>query len=127
MNLYPYIIRVAENLFARSCISLGHRVNIDVFRKYIGVLSVIWAVGILTRILILYKNEKTRLIKWIEIGISAAEAILSGLMLADANLYSESNGWICVKVIFFIVLVVNLAELAGSIYRLIRDQFVMKQ
>lgn len=127
MNLYPEIVRVAEDLFARSGMPLGHRVNIDVFRKYIGILNIFWAAGIITQVLVLYKGSKSRYIEWIGNGLSAAEAILSGIMLTDKSLYSDSSGWIGMKVIFFIILIVNIAELAGSIFRMIRDQFVMKQ
>lgn len=127
MNMYPEILRVAEVLFARSGIPLGHRISIEVFRKYIVILSLFWAAGILLRILILHRGEKLRHIKWMEIGLSAGEAVLSGLMLSDKSLYTENSGWIGVKVIFFIVLVVNIAELSGSAYRMIRDHIVMNR
>ena len=124
MNLYPEIVTLGENTFARSGLPLGHRVEVEVFRKYVGILTVFWVVGIISRVLTLQSGRKGTRLKWVEIAMSAAEAIIAGIMLSDRNLYSESSGWIGIKVIFFIILVVNLAEIIGSLFRIFRDRII---
>ena len=53
MNLYPEIVTLCENTFARSGLPLGHRVELEVFRKYVGILTIFWIVGIISRVLTL--------------------------------------------------------------------------
>ena len=124
LNLYPSIVTLAENTFVRSGLPLGHRIVIEVFRRYVGVLTVFWVSGIVIRVLILQKGEKGKSLLWAETGLSVAEALLAGIMLADRNLYADTGGWIGFKVIFFIVLVVNLAETGGGLFRMVRDRVV---
>ncbi len=127
MNLYPSIVTLAENTFAKSGLPLGHRIVIEVFRRYVGVLTVLWAAGIVIRVLVLQKGEKGMGLLWTEIGLSVAEASLAGIMLADRNLYADTGGWIGFKVIFLIVLVVNLAEIGGGLFRIVRERIVGKE
>ncbi len=127
MNLYPSIVTLAENAFAKSGLPLGHQIVIEVFRRYVGVLTVFWTAGIVSRVLILQKGEKGIVLEWTEIGLSAAEAVLAGIMLTDRNLYIDAGGWIGFKVIFLIVLVVNLAEIGGGLFRMVRERIVGKE
>jgi len=124
MNLYPSIVTLGENLFFHSGFSLGHRVVIEVFRRYIGILTIIWAAGIVLRVIVLQKGVKPRRMMIAELGLSGAEALLSGLMLSDHRLYSYEVGWIGFKVILFIVLVVNLVEVGRGIFRIVRERVV---
>ncbi|RKX76832.1 MAG: hypothetical protein DRP49_02830 [Spirochaetes bacterium] len=124
MNLYPSIITLGENLFSRSGFALGHRVIVEVFRRYIGLLTVLWTLGIVFRVIVLYKGEKFKWLKFFEAGLSAAEALLAGIMLFDHRLYSYEQGWIGFKVVLVIVLVVNLVEVGSRFFQMLRNRVV---
>ncbi|MCK5735205.1 MAG: hypothetical protein KAH21_01955 [Spirochaetaceae bacterium] len=124
MNLYPSILTLGENLFTRSGLMLGHRVVIEVFRRYIGVLTILWAAGIVFRVTTLHKGEKGKGLMLGELGLSGAEVLLSGIMLFDSRLYYDVHGWIGFKVIFVIILVVNLFEIGSGVFRMVRERVV---
>ncbi len=124
MNFYPSILTLGENLFTRSGLMLGHRVVIEVFRRYIGLLTILWAAGIIFRVATLHKGEKGKGLILGELGLSAAEALVSGIMFFDSRLYYDVNGWIGFKVILAIILVVNLAEIGAGVFRMVRDRVV---
>ncbi len=124
MNLYPSIVTLAENLFSRSGLPLGHRIVIEMFRRYIGFLTILWAGGIISGLLVLQKGEKGKGLMLGEMALSAAGALLMGIMLADSHLYTDVSGWVGFKVVFTIVLVVNLAEIGSGIFRIVRERVV---
>ncbi len=124
MNLYPSIITLGENLFSRTGFALGHRVIIEVFRSYIGLLTLLWTLGIVFRVIVLYKGEKFNWLKFFEFGLSAAVALLAGSMLFNHRLYYYEQGWIGFKVILVIVLVVNLVEIGSGLFRMVRNKVV---
>ena len=124
MNLYPSIVTLGENLFSRTGFALGHRVNIEVFRRYIGLLTLLWTLGIVFRVIVLHKGEKFKWLKFFEIGLSAAEALLVGIMLFNHQLYSYEQGWIGFKVVLVILLVVNLVEVGSGFFRMVRNRVI---
>ena len=124
LNVYPGIVTVAENAFAKSGLGPHHRLVVESFRMYVVVLSLIWAVGIVTRVLMLRTGEKSRKVEVTEVGLSLAEAVLDVVMLTDSSLFVPvgDGGWIGFKVVIAIALVANVGELIGGAYRLVRSR-----
>jgi hypothetical protein len=124
LNVYPGVVTAAEDLFGRTGIALGHRLVVPVFRRYVFVLTAIWIGEVITHILMLRGRQTLPRIGLAETAFSAAEAILAALMLADADLHTDSSGWIGFKVIFIILLVVNVAEVGWGLFRMVRNRIV---
>lgn len=111
MNLYPELLTRAEDLFLRSGLALGHRINIESFRVYILILSFLWAAEIGYNGMLLYRSTNSRRLKAAQMGINLASMAVHGFMIGDSRLYLDSTGLIGFKIIFIIVLVVETAEL----------------
>lgn len=124
LNIYPGIVALAENTFARTGLGPQHLLVIERFRFYVMILTVFWAFGIILRVLILRRGGKARGIELSEMGLSLAEATLSIIMLSDSSLFTAvgEGGWIGFKVIIAITLVVNIAEIAGGVFRSVRKR-----
>jgi hypothetical protein len=108
--VFPQIVTVMENLFGLTGIPLGHRIDVEVFGRFIPFITLFWLAEIIIRFYVI-KKGKSRKIRFIEAGKGGLELILVIVMLFWKNLYLNDTGWIGFRVIFLIVLAVGIAEI----------------
>ncbi|MBI9100934.1 MAG: hypothetical protein JEY99_00860 [Spirochaetales bacterium] len=112
--LAPQILSFAEESFLKSGLSLGHRINISVFRGWSVFLCLIWGEELIISLITLRTGKRGRGLKIYGMILSLFTILLMSLMLADKNLYLNDSGYIGFKLVFLIVLIVSAAEMIGE-------------
>jgi hypothetical protein len=113
MNFFPQIVTLAENLFERSTIMLGHRLDVTLFRVYMHFMSLAWILEILYHGLLLARGSVTRPAKLLEWLAAGTGLIILIALTSDSRVYLSYEGMLGFRLVFVILLCVNIAELAG--------------
>ena len=122
----PEIVTAAENSFLKSGLSLGHRLDVNVFRGWSYVLAGLWILEIVRQLAQIRRGGSTgfyRISGYVQSCLSIA---VTALMLADRRLYIEDRGYIGFKIIFIIVLAVTAIEFIGETGKLIAGRIRKK-
>ncbi len=117
INISPALITIAENLFETSTLELGHRINIDVFKKYLIFISISWFLDIIYHIFILVSQEKTKAIAIFDIIKESIGLILLSIMVFDSNLFTNFSNALGFRSIFAIIAIIASFELISKIYK----------
>ncbi len=117
LNFFPEIITQAEDLFQRSALQLGHRVSLPVFRGYVLLFSAIWIAELIYYGLILYgstAHRRLQSLKWTVEGASLAALVA---VVVDSRVYVDYSGLAGFRLVFTILLIVQLVETATLVVR----------
>lgn len=122
---YPHIIQDLENLYLRSGLSLGNRVNMEVFMFYIPIFVIQGVLQVVYHIILLRKEVKTEGLYIFDGIISLVDVVVSGVILAGGSLFIytvENSGLfsfstIGIKLLVIIGLVTGIGELIGKIVK----------
>jgi hypothetical protein len=116
MNFFPRITTLAEDLFQRSTIILGHRLNVPLFRIYMHVMSLAWVLELVQHGLNLARGSVTQLAKWLEWLAEVTGFIILVALISDSRVYLSYEGMLGFRLVFIILLCVNIAELASLVW-----------
>lgn len=122
---YPHIIQDLENLYLRSGLSLGNRVNMEVFMFYIPIFVIQGILQVVYHIILLRKEVKTEGLYLFDGIISLVDVVVSGIILAGGSLFIytvENSGLfsfstIGIKLIIIIGFVAGIGELIGKVVK----------
>jgi hypothetical protein len=118
-NIFPEVITLAEDVFVNSNIPLGHRIDLENFRFYLIFLSIIWSGEIVYNLTLFKAGSRKKYLVIMENILSGCEIIIFAKIIIDSSLYTYDTGLIGFKIIFGIVLVVNLVELIARNVKLL--------
>lgn len=116
-NVFPQIMTLTEEAFLLSTLSLGHRIVIEVFRRYVIVLTIILAFEIVYHAACLRAGDAKPWLRLAKTGITLATIILTAVMVGDMRLYAEYESIIGFRLIFVIALMGSIIELITDLVR----------
>lgn len=122
---YPQIVQDLENLYLRSGLSLGNRVNMEVFKFYIPIFVIQGVLQVIYHIILLRKEVKTEGLYIFDGIISIVDVVISGVILAGGSLFIYTAGntglfsfsTIGIKLLIIIGLVTGIGELIGKVVK----------
>jgi len=126
VNFFPSLFTAAEDLFTKTGLVLGHRLNMDLFASYIPALSVLWLAESALYGTLLGRGRWTRLTRIWQLITEVAGAILLLVIVADGRLYAPFcciTGW---RAVFLILGITGTVESVGLVWQLIKNHRVEK-
>lgn len=117
LAIYPGIISLLEELYMRSTLPLDHRVNLAIFPWYVAVFGLLWLFQLAHTLYGIRVGRKTRVLRWMESGYYALEALVALVMVGHSQLWI-GGGWRGVRLFFLLALGINIIELIYSLFRL---------
>lgn len=120
LNIHPEIFTVLEEAFLRSTLSLGHRLNIDLFRSYVIPMTILLAFGIVYHATCLRVDEQQPWVRLARTGMVLASLVLTALIVTDMRLYLDYTGMIGFRLIFVIALVGGVIELITEVVKYVK-------
>lgn len=132
INIYPEIVVYLEDLFEKGPFTLGNRVNMEVFRGYIIIFSLLGVMQVIYQILKLKSQVKGRALYLYNIVISIFDIIVAVTILKTGNLFiyigenrgllsTSSNG---IKILIIIGLIVSISELISKCVNYIKKEIL---
>lgn len=122
MNFFPQIISLAEYLFGKSPIVLQHRLDISYFRVYMHLMTLPWMLGIVQHGLLLARGSLTKpgkLLGWLAAGTGT---IILAALIWDSRVYLSYEGILGFRLVFLMLLLIKVAELAGFAWNALQDR-----
>ncbi len=111
LNVYPQIMSLAEQAFLRSGLSLGHRLNIDLFRNYVFVFTGILVLEIVYHGIGLRTGGREIWLRLTRTGLTLVSIVFTALLVGDMRLYTGYESILGFRLIFAIALGGNIIEL----------------
>jgi hypothetical protein len=127
VNGFPQIMTMAEELFMRSGLGIGHRLDIDRFRLYMHAISVAWMLEFIRYGLLLSRGIETRVAWWLERIAGGLSILVLALLVADSTVYPDYSGLLGFRLLFAILLCINLVEAGGMLWRDIKARVASRQ
>jgi hypothetical protein len=124
LNVYPEIFTAMEEAFLRSTLSLGHRLNVELFRSYIVVITIILAFEIVYHALGLRHSDSPPWLRLARTGITLATIVTTAIIVGDMRLYLNYENIIGFRLIFTISLVGNVIGLISEIVEYVKAKLV---
>ncbi|MBN2617478.1 MAG: hypothetical protein JXR64_04105 [Spirochaetales bacterium] len=127
--LYPEIIQNLENLFEKSTLTLGNKINLEVFKTFIPVFVVQGILEVSYHVALLKKEIKTRSFYIFELAIAIIGLIVTVVILQNKDMFIYKNGidaglfthsTIGFKVFVLVGLISGIGELISKIIKLIK-------
>jgi hypothetical protein len=122
MNFFPQVTTLAEDLFQKSTIMLGHRLDVPLFRIYMHFMSLAWILEMVQHGLILAHGSVTKPAKLLEWLAEGTGFILLVALVGDSRVYLSYEGMLGFRLVFVILLCVNIAELAWLAWNVLRNR-----
>lgn len=123
MNFHPGIVSAAEDLFLRSGLGIGHRINVSVFRVYMHVMSVIWLAELVFHGMMLAGVPRTGRLRALEAGAELGSLVVLAALVFDGRVYTGYTGIAGFQLVFILLFLIGLWELVGIAIR----EFKLKQ
>lgn len=120
MNSFPWIATLAEDLFVKSPVKLGHRLDISLFRVYMHFMSLAWTLELLQHGLILARGSVTKPVKLLEWLAKGSGFIILAALISDSRVYLSYEGMLGFRLVFILFLCINLAEMSGLVWVVLR-------
>ena len=117
MNFFPEILTTAENLFLQSGLGLGHRINIPLFRIYMHAISVAWIGELVYHGLLLYGIPRGKALIRLKFGAELASTVVLAALVADARVYLDYTGLVGFRLVFAIILVIQIWEIVSMLVK----------
>jgi len=132
INLYPDFIQLLENQFLKSGLSLGNRINMDVFSGYIYIFSALGLLQVYYHFKLLKKEIKTKSLYILDFVTSLSETIFMIIILSSDKLFiynGVNNGLFSkstlgIKLFIVISLVAGIGELISKLINYIKSEVV---
>jgi len=126
VNFIPTLISIAEKSFEKSTLTLGHYVNIDVFKTFLIFISILWIGQIIYHILLLFTGTITRKLALYDLCLEILSGILFISLLTNMNVYSNYSSILGFRAIFALVAVINIIEILSKLYKIFKYYSNMK-
>lgn len=134
INIYPEVIVVLENTFEKSGLTLGNRINMDVFRNYIYIFSGLGLLQVVYHIILLRKGIKSKGLYLFEACSALFDTVFVITILKTGTLFiynGLNNGiftksTIGFKLIMLISLVTGITELISIFIKYIKIEIKEK-
>lgn len=135
INIYPDVMILFENLFEKSGLTLGNRINMELFRNYILIFSGLGLLQILYHVQLLRKENKSKGLYRLDTFISLFNTVFVIIILKQGDLfiYNDINrglfttSTIGFKVMILIGLIIGIAELMSKLIKYIRIEIIEKK
>lgn len=127
VNFFPGVFTAAEDLFEKTGLVLGHRLNMELFAAYIPALSLLWLAEIGMYGTLLGRGRWNGVTRVWQLITEVAGAGLLLVIAADGRLFAPFcciTGW---RIIFLIVGIVGVAESAGLVWKLVKKHLLEKR
>jgi hypothetical protein len=122
MNFFPQIVSLAEDLFQRSTLVLGHRLDVSLFRIYMHVMTLAWIMEVLHHGLLLARGSVTKAAKLLEWLAAGTGFIILVALVSDSRIYLFYEGLLGFRLMFVILLCIGIAELASLAWKALYER-----
>lgn len=135
INIYPDFLVFIEDQYQRSGLTLGNRIDMEVFRNYIYIFSGLGLLQVLYNIILLRKEVKTKILYIMDGFISLFDVVFAITILKIGTLFiynGVNNGLfstssIGFKIFILISLVVGISELISKLIKYIKIEILEKR
>lgn len=123
INVFPNFMSFLERSFERSQITLGHHINIPVFKEILIFITIVWTLEIILLVIkfIVGNTKYTSAIELLMDGVSVGLLIF---IVQNKNLYLDYRSLLGFRGIFVFVLVVSIIDLIASLAKFIKHYVV---
>lgn len=126
INIMPELITSMENLFEKSTMILGHRIDIEVFKSFVPLLTLITLIEIVYYGLVLKNSYKTTAFKVLKVVTAILNIAVLISMLSSSGLFiynpdHTTQTFVGFRLMFIIGLVGTSLELIDISVKLVKD------
>lgn len=125
INVAPQLISLAERSFEKSGMSLGHYVDINVFRSYLLVISIVWIGEIVYHVINLYSGPSKNLALY-NVIIQIASAGVMATIATSTTLYLNYSSLLGFKGVFSLIALLGIIEAITTFIKFIKYYVIVQ-
>lgn len=117
LNIAPNLITIAEDNFKLSTLELGHRIDLDVFKYIMIVISINWILEIVYHIALLLTGEHTATLKIYDFALKLLGVLVMWFVVFFDKLYLDYTSQLGFRGVFIIIAAISTLELLATLIK----------